>query len=126
MKKSIFAIILISAIAFACKKEDNNPKITITIQAPVEGFTCMSGDTVQIKAAITSVNDLHEYGCLVTNPATNDTLFNFSEHSHDKSVNLEKKVVIMVTGHSDLLLTVLAEDHDENSAKATRSFHCHH
>jgi len=96
-----------------------------TIQSPSEGFECMSGDSVTIKFNISSINELHEYGWLITKPATNDTLHSFNVHSHDKTVNLEKKVKILVTDHSDLLLTVMAEDHDENTATAKRNFHCH-
>jgi mannitol-specific phosphotransferase system IIBC component len=126
--KNIAIITLVSFVSFStisCKKKKEN-EITIELTSKVEGEKFSKDEKVSIKGTITaSREDIHEYTITIKNTTTGATEFSKKEHSHSKSITFDESWVNNVTEHSDLVLTIEAEDHDGKKETFTAHFHCH-
>lgn len=74
MKKTTLIALLAVVSVIACKKVKDTIPPVITITAPTSTTMVAAGDSVQVAFTVTD-SDLHEVGYIITNTATNDTLF---------------------------------------------------
>lgn len=131
--KNLFLITILSILSFtiSCKDEhdhSDNPAVSADIQimSPVTGSVFHSGDTVYIKANITSAAELHGFDVVITNASIDSVVFNTNGHAHAKTQNIDTFWVNNVMGHSDMKLDVMAIiDHDGNKTTKSINFHCH-
>lgn len=131
--KNLFFITILSIIPFAisCKDEHDHtdePAVTADIQiaSPITGAMYHSGDTVYIKANITSAAELHGYDVVLTNVSADSVVFNTNGHAHGNSMAINTFWVNKVMGHSDMKLDVMAIiDHEGNKTTKSVNFHCH-
>lgn len=120
MKKTTLIALLAVVSVIACKKVKDTIPPVITIPAPTSTTMVAAGDSVQVAFTVTD-SDLHEVGYIITNTATNDTLFSNEEHT-ESNYTFNKKFKTPLTP-MNLKLTVNAEDHSDNKSSATVSFH---
>lgn len=125
MKKTqtiILSLTVIAALAFtisSCDPKQNTAPV-IDIEEPLASDTILLGDSVHVEGTVTDDESLHELMVTVTN-ATGGTVFQSVPTVHDlKTYSFHYHVTPLSTGTHTL--TVIAEDHEEKSATATRTF----
>lgn len=129
MKKLIFSLLFLasfSVILSSCKKDeeetDTNAPL-ITVSSPSESAMFMNGDTVFIKANVTDAS-LHELLVKIQNTGTSEVVFTATPVVHDLTeYNLDTYWVSNVSDHSNMLLSIEAIDHNDNSSSKTVHFH---
>jgi len=126
--KNIAIITLVSVVSFSiisCKKKKEN-EITIELTSKVEGEKFSKDQKVSIKGTITaSSEDIHEYTITIKNETSGATEFTKTEHANAKSISFDESWINNVSDHSDMMLTIAAEDHDGKKETFTAHFHCH-
>jgi len=133
MLSQLRTLLLLATLAFglmACDKEDDvNPAggPTIEVSSPSDDATYTSGDTLRLRGTISDPDELHEYEIkLVCKKATGDSLhYQFSEHKHAKSVNIDRDIRLMVMEHSDMELIIKASNHDGKVSQKVIHLHVH-
>lgn len=120
----ITLVLLITFSTISCKKKEN--EINIKLTSTVEGQKFSKGDVVSIKGTIEATrDDIHEYTITIKNESTGATEFTKTEHAHSKSVSFDETWTNNVADHSDMMLTIEAEDHNGKKQTFTAHFHCH-
>lgn len=123
MRNFLF-LALASLVLWACSKKESVPTVTIT--SPTDGSTIMSMDSlVNIKATIGDEDQLHEYSVSLKNITAGTTVFTHSGHSHTTSLEIDTTILVKVSSHSDMELTVTASNHGGASTTEKVSFHKH-
>lgn len=90
--KRLFILCLSLCIASSCQKDKSheiNNQTNISISSPTEEQIYTRGDTVFIKAAITSVSGIHGYTTSIYSD-TGEELYKIEEHAHGKNVAVDK------------------------------------
>lgn len=88
----LFVLFLSLSIASSCQKDKSheiNNQTKISISSPTEEQIYTRGDTVFIKADITSVSGLHGYTTSIYSD-TGEELYKIEEHAHGKNVAVDK------------------------------------
>jgi hypothetical protein len=117
---------VVFALSFACKKKESHPKVTITIDSPVNGSIYHGGDTVHIHAHITADQEIHGWELSIVRLANNQLFFDAHVHEHGKVYTLDTFWVNHVTMHSDMVLKLSAVlDHEGKTESKTINFPCH-
>ncbi len=127
MKKLAFAAIGLLAITMfeACKNDHEETPPVITINAPIEDTEYEQNDTVFFTGNITHSVDLHEYMIEMKDVDHDTVLYTSTTHTHGTSADFNEYWVNHVADHTQMLLTVTAEDHDGNKSSKVVHFHCH-
>lgn len=121
--RSFLFLALAAVVLWACSKDS---KPTVSITAPTDGATIMSSDSlVNIKATIADEDQLHEYSVTLKNTTANAEVFSYSGHSHASTLEIDTTILVKVTTHSDMELTVTASNHGGASTTEKVSFHKH-
>lgn len=115
MKKYILLATVIGIIACGKDKITDSEAPVITITSPTSGEMVMVGDSVSLDITVTDV-DLHEVTLGVANAAdTSIHYFADGVHSHDTNLHYTQKFVApSVPSHTNVILTVHAEDHNSH------------
>lgn len=122
-KYAAIAILAISLIA--CKKENDVENPVITISSPVTNQTFESEDSVAVKFTVKDA-DLHEVGFKITIKDSDSVLYSKAKsHTHDNPYVWDRKLKLVVSDHTDAVLTVEAEDHNGNATTKSVNFHIH-
>lgn len=112
----------ITAITAMTSPADN--AVTITIISPVENSKINMGDTVHIKANVTSENALHDVSIKVK--TADNTLVLFSEiiHTHSNQQAIDKSYIQTIKYKTELVLEISTKDHSGNViATSSRKFY---
>lgn len=134
MKKHIASLLLTAFALFsllvfnACKKDDHDHgnEATIEITSPTEGQQFHSGETMTIKATLTGKETLHGWKIEIRKKSDGTVLFSDDEHTHGKTLTVERTWVNNVTEHTDLVVEVFAQlDHDGKSTSKSVNTQAH-
>lgn len=125
MRKALRYLFAAAILLSACGKDDisGDSDPVITILSPTSGQMISAGDSVSIDVTITD-DDMHEFEVLVARAA--DTSVHYFEEdmdTHDDNVHYTTKFEVpAVSGHTDVMLFVHAEDHDGNESDRSVTF----
>jgi uncharacterized protein YpuA (DUF1002 family) len=126
--KNIAIVCLVSLVAISsvsCKKKKEN-EISIELTSKVDGEKFSKDQKIEVKGTITaSSEDIHEYTITIKNETSGAIEFTKTEHSHSKSISFSESWINDVSDHSDMMLTIEAEDHDGKKETLEVHFHCH-
>jgi hypothetical protein len=125
-------IILIMAgcltLAAACKKKTENtpePTIDINLQSPTAGATYAYGDTVWVKAHVSSPVELHGYEWRIKNKTTNMVAATGDDHIHGKEIDISGYWINDVSATAQMDVEVVVEiDHDGDESEKEISITC--
>lgn len=105
---------------FSCEKDDSTapvPTITINIQSPTEGAIVSHGDTLHIRATVTSPVQLHGYEWKLRNKANSTELATSDEHVHELNFSIAGDYINNVTDTINAELEIIVEvDHEGDQA----------
>lgn len=127
MKRITYIIAMLTTLIAlqACRHDHNESLPVITINHPVVNATYALNDTVWIEGNITHVAELHEFVVELKDITRDTVVFTTSTHTHVTSAEIKEQWINNVTQHTDMLLTITADDHDGNTTTKTVNFHCH-
>lgn len=115
----------------SCEDDDDNDDPqedteapVVTLMSPDDATTYHSGDTIQIHGNVTDNDGLHEIHISVTNDKGLPEL-HAMEHSHGQSYSIHEEYIIPTTMHTNITVTVEAEDHNGNKTTVTKPYHVH-
>ncbi|MBL7719640.1 MAG: hypothetical protein JNL72_12435 [Flavipsychrobacter sp.] len=118
-------IVVVTGMVFSCRKKEPTtpePTITIDIQSTVEGAVYQRGDTVQVKALVSSPVEVHGYRWTITK-ANGTVLHSSSDHVHGRDFAINGVYVNMVDTSTAATLQITVEvDHDGNQQQKSVSF----
>ncbi len=108
---SIFSLCLIS-----CSKDKEMPAISetveITILKPTENQSFKTGDTIQIRANITSNMDLHGWGVSIRRKGDDSLVYSWANHYHAQLYNISPFWINTLNADTTYFLSVdAATDH---------------
>lgn len=88
----LFAILALGVFITSCGDDDEN-KITITIEEPTNGETITDCADVHIHVDITATDENHEIEVLLHPEGdVNDKIIDYDAHDHDKEITFEQEV----------------------------------
>ncbi len=120
-KPVILGLISITALFSACRKDseagEKAPQVSFV--SPVASQMYLEGDTLWIRANISSEDDLHDYSIKVKNNTENNEAFVYNGHAHDKVFTTNLYFIPSVAADAHMTLTVTTTDH--NGATTSKS-----
>ena len=123
MKKYIIIAVTAAATIIACGKDKTTDMLApvITITSPTSGQMISAGDSVLIAVTVTD-EDMHEVTFKVANAAdTSIVYFEVGLHVHDVDYSQKFKAPAVI-GHTNVILTVHAEDHNTHESDKSVTF----
>ncbi|MFM6982541.1 MAG: hypothetical protein ACKOXF_00295 [Chitinophagaceae bacterium] len=98
--------------------------VTINIQTPFENSSVKMGDTVFIKASISSDASLHDVSVKVKTADNTITAFTENIHTHDNKITINKNYIQTIKYKTELILEISCRDHSGNIiASSSRKFY---
>ena len=115
----------LSVVLFSCKKEEHSHP-SITISSPTSGQAFDGGDTVYVKANVTSEEEMHGWVVAIRKLPTKQVVFMDDVHDHLTEYNINTYWVNNLSAHSDMEVEVIAYiGHDGDSTSKKVEFHSH-
>lgn len=111
----------------ACQK-DNTPvaqpdKVTFNITTPAAGAIYHKGDTVNLKAEIGYISEMHGYTLQIVDINSGNVLYTAMEDSHGEQYTIAKQWVDTLSAARDLKMAIKVEiDHDGHEANSYTQF----
>jgi len=114
-----------------CHKHEDDPSApgpSINVTSPSDNSTFNSGDTIRLRGTLTDADELHEYEIKLVQKsdhknAHDSVYYQFSEHKHAKSINIDRDIVVTVADHSDFELEISVSNHNGKTAQKTLHLH---
>ena len=95
----LFVLFATSSVTFtACKHGEDDPEVTINLLEPTEGATFAVGETVNVRADITSTEEMHGYEVEIRRMDNNSVLFATDAHGHGTEMTVDETWVNTLTG----------------------------
>lgn len=119
--KYLFLSAMIITITFAgCRKEDDDDntqlEATLNIISPVDGESFAVDSTITVKAEANAPNILHGYRITAQKVSDGLVIFEYEEHLHSTSLDIEKSFVNSTGKGDEIKIKVeVALDHDQNT-----------
>lgn len=116
----IVNLILTSVILSSCQKNNNVPaqpdKVTVNIISPAANQQYKKGDTLQLKAEVSYISQLHGYQVRVINAANGTVVYDLDGHNHSDKFSIDEKWVDTFSAAAELKVQFIAIiDHDKNT-----------
>ena len=130
MKSNVFTIItcliVFGAFIISCKKshdENENTTADIQISSPTDSTVVQSNDTLNIRATITAMYELHGYYAILVNQTTQDTIWETELDDHQTGFSISSDWICMVSDTNQMQLRIEAElDHEGNTVSKSVNF----
>ena len=114
-------LVLATVVFSSCQKNNNVPaqpdKVSINIISPTANHRYKKGDTVQIKADVSYISQLHGYQIRLIDSATGFAVYDIDGHVHGSNVSVDEKWVDTLSVSRTLKIQIMAIlDHDQNAS----------
>lgn len=100
---------------------DDDSKTAIVFASPTDGQTFSIGDTIDVKATLTSATEapLHGYEVRIRDLSDESEVFEAEEHTHGATIDIDESWVVTVSDTRLEIEVVSVNDHDGNTDRRT-------